>query len=74
MATYLPDESRTFDEFLLIPGLTGEDCVLDEVSLRTPLVKHQKDEVPKLVLNLPFASAIMQSVSGPDTAIRLAQE
>lgn len=74
MAIYLPDDSRTLDEFLLIPGLTEENCTPEKVSLRTPLVKHTKDEVAQLHLNLPFSSAIMQSVSGSDTAIRLAQE
>ncbi|NDW13613.1 IMP dehydrogenase [Bacteroides sp. 214] len=73
MANYLPDVSRTFGEYLLIPGLTTKECVPSNVSLRTPLVKHTKGEKPAIELNIPLVSAIMQSVSGPDLAIELAR-
>lgn len=74
MAIYFNEPSRTFSEYLLIPGYTSEDCVPDKVTLRTPLVKFKKGEEPALSLNVPFASAIMQSVSNDTMAIALAKE
>ncbi|MDR0749291.1 MAG: IMP dehydrogenase [Tannerellaceae bacterium] len=73
MAIHLNDVSRTFGEYLLIPGLTTKLCVPPNISLRTPLVKHKAGEMPAIRLNIPFVSAIMQSVSGPDLAIGLAR-
>ena len=73
MAIYFNEPSRTFSEYLLIPGYTSEECIPDNVSLRTPLVKFRKGE-PTLSLNVPFASAIMQSVSNDTMAIALAKE
>ena len=73
MAVYLKDVSRTFGEYLLIPGLTTKQCVPTNVSLKTPLVKHKVGEKPAIELNIPFVSAIMQSVSGPKLAIELAR-
>ncbi len=74
MAYYYNEPSRTFSEYLLIPGYTGEDCIPANVSLKTPLVKFKKGEKPALSLNVPFASAIMQSVSNDTMAIALAKE
>ena len=74
MAYYYNEPSRTFSEYLLIPGYTGEDCIPANVSLKTPLVKFKKGEKPALSLNAPFASAIMQSVSNDTMAIALAKE
>lgn len=73
MAIYLNDVSRTFGEYLLIPGLTSKQCVPSNVLLKTPLVKHKVSEKASIELNIPFVSAIMQSVSGPDLAIELAR-
>lgn len=73
MATYLNEASRTFSEYLLIPGLTKKNCVPDQVSLRIPLVRHKQGQKPALHLNIPFVSAIMQSVSNHDMAIELAR-
>ena len=73
MAVYLNDVSRTFGEYLLIPGLTTKDCVPSNVSLKTPLVKYHVGEKPAIELNIPLVSAIMQSVSGPRLAIELAR-
>ncbi len=73
MAIYLDDVSRTFGEYLLIPGLTTKECVPSNVNLRTPLVKYSEGEAPAISLNIPFVSAIMQSVSGPQLAIELAR-
>jgi IMP dehydrogenase len=73
MAKYLNDISRTFSEYLLIPGLTTKSCVPDLVSLKTPLVKFRKGETSDITLNVPFVSAIMQSVSDDNMAIALAK-
>ena len=75
MAHYMSEPSRTFSEYLLIPGYTSEDCIPDRVSLRTPLVKYRKGfEEPAISLNVPLVSAIMQSVSNDTLAIALAKE
>ena len=74
MAKILNDVSRTFNEFLLLPNLTDERCIPDNVSLWTPLVKYNRGESPTLSANLPMVSAIMQSVSGEKMAISLARE
>ncbi len=75
MAHYFSEPSRTFSEYLLIPGYTSEDCVPDKVSLRTPLTKYRKgEEEPTISLNIPMVSAIMQSVSNDTLAIALAKE
>jgi IMP dehydrogenase len=73
MAIYLDNVSRTFGEYLLIPGLTTKKCVPSNVALKTPLVKFAGTEKPAIELNIPFVSAIMQSVSGPELAIELAR-
>ena len=74
MAYFYPEPSRTFSEYLLIPGYTGPDCTPANVSLRTPLVKFRRGEEPALHLNIPLVSAIMQSVSGEALAVALAKE
>ncbi|NDV55709.1 IMP dehydrogenase [Parabacteroides sp. 52] len=73
MAIYLNDVSRTFGEYLLIPGLTTKQCIPSNVSLKTPLVKFKSEETAAIHLNIPVVSAIMQSVSGPELAIELAR-
>lgn len=73
MAVYLNDVSRTFGEYLLIPGLTTKACVPANVSLKTPLVKFKKGERSAINLNIPIVSAIMQSVSDSGLAIELAR-
>ena len=74
MATILPDISRTFNEFLLLPNLTTEKCIPSNVSLRTPLVKFKRGEEAKYYANVPMVSAIMQSVSGEKMRVALARE
>ena len=74
MAKILEDISRTFNEFLLLPNLTTEECIPEKVSLKTPLVKFKKGEEPKYSANVPMVSAIMQSVSGEEMGIALARE
>jgi IMP dehydrogenase len=73
MARILNDISRTFNEYLLIPGLTTRECTPDRISLKTPLVKFSKGNDPDITLNTPFVSAIMQSVSDSNMAIALAR-
>ena len=75
MAYYFDQPSRTFGEYLLVPGYSSSECVPDAVSLKTPLVKYRKgQEDCPLTMNIPMISAIMQSVSGPDLAIALAKQ
>lgn len=74
MAYYFSEPSRTFGEYLLVPGLTTAECIPSNVSLKTPLCKFKKGEEPKISLNIPLVSAIMQSVSDDRMAIALAQE
>lgn len=42
MAKFFEEPSRTFSEYLLVPGYTDENCTPDKVSLKTPLVKYKK--------------------------------
>lgn len=74
MANILPDISRTFNEFLLLPNLTTSKCIPSNVSLKTPLVKFKKGETPKYSANIPMVSAIMQAVSGEQMGVALARE
>ena len=75
MAYYYQEPCHTFNEYLLIPGYTGEDCVPQNVSLKTALTKYRKgQEKPAIELNIPVVSAIMQSVSDDKLAIALAKE
>ncbi len=75
MAIYCNEPSRTFSEYLLIPGYTSRECIPVNVSLKTPLVKYRKgEEECPISLNIPMVSAIMQSVSNDTMAIALAKE
>ena len=74
MAIFYNEPSHTFGEFLLIPGYSSTECIPQNVDLSTPLVKFKRGEEPKLTLNIPMTSAIMQSVSNDTMAIALAKE
>lgn len=76
MAFYFEEVSHTFNEYLLIPGYSSAECTPDRVSLAAPLVRFNKreGESTPLHLNIPFTSAIMQSVSGVNLALALARE
>jgi IMP dehydrogenase len=75
MAEYFKEPSRTFNEYLLIPGYSSTECTPANVDLSTPLVKYRPDtEECPLRMNIPLVSAIMQSVSGVRMAIALARE
>ena len=50
MAQFFNEPSRTFSEYLLVPGYTGPDCIPANVDLSTPLVKFRKGEEPSLKL------------------------
>lgn len=74
MAYFFEEPSRTFGEYLLIPGYSSTECIPSNVSLKTPVVKFKKGEEPALSMNIPLVSAIMQSVSDDRMAIALAKE
>ena len=73
MARIINEPSRTFGEYLLLPNLTTKDCLVENVDLSTPLTRFRRGEEPELKLNIPFSSAIMQSVSDNNMAIALAK-
>ncbi|MDD5920404.1 MAG: IMP dehydrogenase, partial [Oscillospiraceae bacterium] len=74
MAYFYEEPSHTFSEYLLVPGYSSSECIPNNVSLKTPIVKFKKGEEPALTLNTPLVSAIMQAVSGEKMAIALARE
>jgi len=74
MAYFFENPSRTFSEYLLVPGYSSADCLPDNISLRTPLVKYKRGEESPLSINVPLTSAIMQAVSDDNMAVALAKE
>lgn len=74
MAYYFNEPSRTFNEYLLIPGYSDKNCTPANVSLKTPVVKFKKGEESAITMNIPLVSAIMQAVSNDTMAIALAKE
>ena len=74
MAFFYEEPSRTFGEYLLVPGYSSAECIPSNVSLKTPVVKYKKGEEPAISMNIPLVSAIMQSVSDDKLAIALAKE
>lgn len=74
MAKIFEEPSRTFSEYLLVPGYTDQNCIPGNVTLQTPLVKFKKGKKPDYSLNIPLVSAIMQSVSNDTLAIALAKQ
>ena len=74
MAFYFDEPSRTFNEYLLVPGYSSKECRVENVSLRTPVVKFKKGEEPALSMNIPLVSAVMQAVSDDRMAVALAKE
>ncbi|MBO5274915.1 MAG: IMP dehydrogenase [Clostridia bacterium] len=74
MAFYYEEVSRTFSEYLLVPGYSSSECIPANVSLRTPVTKFKKGETPAISMNIPLVSAIMQSVSDDRMAVALAKE
>ena len=74
MAFYFKEPSRTFSEYLLVPGYSSAECIPANVSLKTPVVKFKKGEECPLTMNVPMVSAVMQAVSGERMGIGLARE
>jgi IMP dehydrogenase len=74
MAYYYEEPSRTFNEYLLVPGYSSKECRPENVRLSTPLAKFKEGGEPGLKMNIPLASAIMQAVSDDKMAIALAKE
>ena len=74
MAFYFDEPSRTFNEYLLVPGYSSKECRVENVSLKTPVVKFRKGEKPELEMNIPLVSAVMQAVSDDRMAVALAKE
>ena len=74
MAKYFNEPSRTFNEYLLVPGYSSKECRVENVSLKTPIVKFKKGEEPALTANIPLVSAVMQAVSDDKMAVALAKE
>ncbi len=75
MAFYYDEPSRTFSEYLLVPGYSSSECIPDNASLKTPVVQYKKGkEEPSLTMNIPLVSAIMQAVSDDKMGIALARE
>ncbi|MCI6055279.1 IMP dehydrogenase, partial [Dysosmobacter sp.] len=74
MAYFFPEPSRTFSEYLLVPGYSSSECIPANVSLKTPVVKYRRGEEPALSMNVPMVSAVMQAVSGERMGIALAKE
>ena len=75
MATYINEQSHTFNEYLLIPGYSSAGCTPANVSLKTPLTKFDKRAGgrPDIEMSIPMVSAIMQAVSGDRLAVALAR-
>ena len=73
MAHFYDTPCHTFNEYLLIPGYTDENCIPSNVDLSTTLLRYKKGEKP-FKINIPTVSAIMQSVSNDTLAIALAKE
>ena len=53
MAFIFEEPSRTFGEYLLVPGYSSAECIPSNVSLRTPVVKFKKGEESAVMLNIP---------------------
>ena len=74
MAHYFDEPSRTFNEYLLVPGYSSSECIPEAVNLSTPLVRFKQGETSALTLSIPMVSAIMQAVSDDGMAVALAQQ
>lgn len=74
MARIIDDISRTFNEYLLLPGLTRKGHSPQNVSLKTPIKRFDKGQEGLCSLNIPVVSAAMQAVSGVELAIALARK
>lgn len=74
MAIILEDISRTFQEYLLLPGLTTDQHVPQNISLKSPIQRYKVKQGPAAALNVPLTSSAMQAVTGPELSIALARK
>ena len=74
MAIIVDDISRTFQEYLLLPGLTTAEHTSTNVSLQVPIQRYNKADGIRQILHTPITSAAMQAVTGPDLSIALARK
>jgi len=74
MANFFKEPSHTFSEYLLVPGYSDEECIPENINLKTPLVKYRRGDAPEMNINIPLTSAIMQAVSDDKMAVALAKE
>lgn len=73
MAKYYESVSRTFGEYLLIPGLTPAGLSPMNVDLRAAISRYHKDSPENaLYINAPLVSSVMQAVSDDRLAVALA--
>ncbi|MDR1060108.1 MAG: IMP dehydrogenase [Clostridiales bacterium] len=66
--------SHTFSEYYLLPGYTPCSCEKSKIDIGCCLARGAAQSPPRLKLEIPFASAMMQSVSGEALAISLARQ
>lgn len=52
MAYFYEEPSRTFSEYLLIPGYSSAECIPANVTLRTPVVRFKKGEKSAIEMNI----------------------
>ena len=62
MSEYFKEPSRTFNEYLLVPGYSSKECRIDNVDLSCPVVKFKKGETSAINMNIPLVSAISTAV------------
>ena len=61
MAYFFPEPSRTFSEYLLVPGYSSSACIPANVSLKTPVVMSSRtDTVENKYLSI--LAAALQSI------------
>ena len=61
-------------ELIMLPGYKTKEMTFENTDISAPLTKFAKGERPKIKLNFAVLSAAMQSVTGTEMAIRMAQE
>lgn len=74
MAIIIDDVSRTFQEYLLLPGLTNKKHVPEEIDVKIDVKKFSGPKDTRVRLNIPIVSAAMQAVTGSDLSIALARK
>lgn len=70
MKKFIQEPAYSLKDFRLLPGYTHEECEVRDISLRSPLCRDKEDFI---MLDLPFLSAAMQSVTSVRLATALAE-